>query len=230
MRGDRNSGHPRRRALHSRAMGLLAIIKRIFVGAPDAGPASDSLPATERAMPDASAVADALISLAEHLRRDGEERRSMLPLLERLPENLQSLPEIARQQARLGEAIGGALVQQKLRDQSIEEILRRIAEGVGNQTSTFGLVQQQLDLNHQAAQRVADGVTSLSQGVGELSTGQRRNADALQAIVDQAAQRDAAMQRLAERLQVWLVFCTAIAAGSLLACLLLAWALLRGTH
>jgi X-X-X-Leu-X-X-Gly heptad repeat protein len=208
-------------------MGLLAIMKRLFTGAP-AAPAQDVAP--ERTGPDAAAVANALLSIAEHLRRDAEERRSMLPLLERLPESLQTLPEIARQQARLGEAIGGALVQQKLRDQGIEEILRRIAEGVGHQTSTFGLVQQQLDLNHQAAQRVADGVTSLSQGVGELSTGQRRNADALQAIVEHADRRDAAMQRLTERLQVWLVFCTAIAAGSLLACLLLAWALLRGTH
>ena len=230
MRGDRNSGPLAFRPLHSPPMGVLATIKRLFVGAPDPAPVAQPEPEPQRPMPDATAVADALISIADHLRRDTEERRSMLPLLERLPENLQSLPEIARQQARLGEAIGGALVQQKLRDQSIEEILRRIAEGVGNQTSTFGLVQQQLDLNHQAAQRVADGVTSLSQGVGELSTGQRRNADALQAIVDHAAQRDAAMQQLAARLQVWLVFCTAIAAGSLLACLLLAWALLRGTH
>lgn len=207
-------------------MGLLAIMKRLFVGSPQ-GATTAGVDA-QHAGPDAAAVAAALLSIAEHLRRDAEERRTMMPVLERLPDSLQALPEIARQQARLGEAIGGALVQQKLRDQSIEEILRSIAEGVGQQTSTFGLVQQQLDLNHQAAQRVADGVTSLSQGVGELSTGQRRNADALQSIVDQAAQRDVAMQRLAERLQVWMVFSTAIAAGSLLACLTLAWALLRG--
>jgi len=177
---------------------------------------------------DAAAVADAFIAISEHLRQDDAERRNVIPLLEKLPESLQALPEIARQQARLGEAIGSALVQQRMRDQNIEETLRRIADGVGRQTDTFGLVQQQLDLNHQSAQRVADGVTSLSQGVGEMSTGQRRNADALQAILDHTRSHDQEMQRVQGRLHLWLVFATSIAAGSLIACLLLAWALLRG--
>ncbi|MFM7806354.1 MAG: hypothetical protein ACKPEA_00310 [Planctomycetota bacterium] len=206
-------------------MGLLAAFKRLFTF--NAG-ATRAVTASQRPAPDAGAVADALIAIADHLRRDAEERRSVLPLLERLPESLQSLPEIARQQARLGEAIGGALVQQRMRDQNIEETLRRIADGVGHQTDTFGLVQQQLDLNHQAAQRVADGVTSLASGVGELSTGQRRNADALTGMLEQVRSHDQAIDRLVSRMQVWLVFSTSIAAGSLIACLLLAWAILRG--
>jgi X-X-X-Leu-X-X-Gly heptad repeat protein len=206
-------------------MGLLAALKRFFTGR-DAS--AHALAAGQRPAPDAGAVADALIAIADHLRRDAEERRSVVPLLERLPESLQSLPEIARQQARLGEAIGGALVQQRMRDQTIEETLRRIAEGVGHQTDTFGLVQQQLDLNHQAAQRVAEGVTSLASGVGELSTGQRRNADALVGMLEQVRSHDQAIDRLVSRMQVWLVFATSIAAGSLIACLLLAWAVLRG--
>jgi hypothetical protein len=39
---------------------------------------------------------------------------------------------------------------------------------------------------------------------------------------------DQAIDRLVSRMQVWLVFATSIAAGSLIACLLLAWAVLRG--
>jgi hypothetical protein len=202
-------------------MSVLATVKRLFVG-----PWRSASRGTERPSPDASAVADALIAIATHLRTEDAERRSVVPLLERLPESLQSLPEIARQQARLGEAIGSALVQQRIRDQGIEEILRRIAEGVGQQTSTFGLVQQQLDLNHEAAQRVAEGVTSLSQGVGELSTGQRRNADALTQMLEQFRSHDMAIDRITARMQVWLVFATSIAAGTAIACLLLAWALL----
>jgi X-X-X-Leu-X-X-Gly heptad repeat protein len=203
-------------------MSVLATVKRLFLGpwrSPSALPGG-------RTVPDSAAVADALITIAGHLRTESEERRSVMPLLERLPESLQSLPEIARQQARLGEAIGSALVQQRMRDQSIEEILRRIAEGVGQQTSTFGLVQQQLDLNHEAARRVADGVTSLAEGVGELSTGQRRNAEALNQMLDQARAHDAAIDRVTARLQLWLVFATSVAAGATIACLLLAWALL----
>ena len=204
-------------------MSVLATVKRLFVG-----PWRSSAHAPSRPAPDAAAIADALVAIGAHLREQDAERRSVLPLLERLPENLQSLPEIARQQARLGEAIGSALVQQRIRDQGIEEILRRIAEGVGHQTSTFGLVQQQLDLNHEAAQRVADGVTSLSQGVGELSTGQRRNADALMQMLEQVRAHDAAIERVTARLQAWMLFATCIAAGSTLACLLLAWAMMSG--
>ena len=197
-------------------------MRRLFVGSPEVQEA-----APVRHTPDSSAVATALIAIADHLRHDATERLSVLPLLEKLPDSLQSLPEIARQQARLGEAIGSALVQQRLRDQSIEDTLRRIADGVGRQTDTFGLVQQQLDLNHQASQRVADGVTSLSQGIGDLSTGQRRNADALQGILEQTRSHDEAMERVQGRLHLWLVFATTIAAGSLIACLLLAWALVQ---
>jgi hypothetical protein len=75
---------------------------------------------------------------------------------------------------------------------------------------------------------VADGVTSLSQGVGELSTGQRRNADALMQMLEQVRAHDAAIERVTARLQAWMLFATCIAAGSTLACLLLAWAMMSG--
>jgi len=201
-------------------MTVLATMRRLFMGPPPA----ERVPAPKA--PEANAVATALLAMADHLRAEEADRRAILAVLERLPASLQSLPEMARQQARLGEALTTALVQQRSRDQTIEDMLRRIADGVGHQVDTFGLVQQQLDLNHQAAQRVADGVTSLSGGIGELATGQRRNADALQSILDQARQRDEALERIQGRLHLWLVVVTGIAAGSLLACLLLAWALI----
>ena len=201
-------------------MTVLATMRRLFLGPPPA----ERVPAPKP--PEPAAVAHALLAMAEHLRIEEADRRAILAVLERLPASLQSLPEMSRQQARLGEALTTALVQQRARDQTIEDMLRRIADGVGHQVDTFGLVQQQLDLNHQAAQRVADGVTSLSGGIGELATGQRRNADALQAILEHAGRREESMERLQARLHAWLLTVTGIAAGSLLACLLLAWALI----
>ncbi len=115
-----------------------------------------------RRVPDAAAVATAITELAERLHNDERERENIMPLLQRLPESLQALPEIARQQSRLGEAIATALVQSRQRDQSIESILERIAQGVGQQTDTFSLVQQQLDLNHQASQSIAEAVATLA--------------------------------------------------------------------
>jgi 3-methyladenine DNA glycosylase/8-oxoguanine DNA glycosylase len=206
-------------------MSVLATVRRLFTGTARTADGSASSPP-----PDPAAVARALLTLADHVRQDDTDRRAIVALLQRLPDSLQSLPDLTRQQARMGEAIAAALVEQRIRDQSIEEILQRIAEGVGRQTDTFGLVQQQLDLNHEAAARVADGVTSLSQGIGELATGQRRNADALQSILDQARQRDADTERIHGRLHLWLVFCTALSAGALVACLLLAWALLSRSN
>jgi X-X-X-Leu-X-X-Gly heptad repeat protein len=201
-------------------MTVLATMRRLFMGPPPV----ERTPAPKP--PEPAAVANALMAMADHLRAEEADRRAILAVLERLPASLQSLPEMARQQARLGEALTTALVQQRARDQTIEDMLRRIAEGVGHQVDTFGLVQQQLDLNHQAAQRVADGVTSLSGGIGELATGQRRNADALESILQQAREREEALERIQGRLHLWLLAATGVAGGSLLACLLLAWALM----
>ena len=180
-----------------------------------------------RRVPDAAAVATAITELAERLHNDERERENIMPLLQRLPESLQALPEIARQQSRLGEAIATALVQSRQRDQSIESILERIAQGVGQQTDTFSLVQQQLDLNHQASQRIAEAVATLAQGVGDLSSGQRRNSDALVGLLDRLRDRDESIGKIQGRLHLWLVFSTAGACGSMIACLLLAWAAIR---
>ena len=180
-----------------------------------------------RRVPDAAAVATAITELAERLHNDERERENIMPLLQRLPESLQALPEIARQQSRLGEAIATALVQSRQRDQSIESILERIAQGVGQQTDTFSLVQQHLDLNHQASQRIAEAVATLAQGVGDLSSGQRRNSDALVGLLDRLRDRDESIGKIQGRLHLWLVFSTAGACGSMIACLLLAWAAIR---
>jgi hypothetical protein len=177
--------------------------------------------------PDAATVATAITEIAQRLHDDDHDRQTIMPLLQRLPDSLQALPEIARQQARLGEAIATALVQSRQRDEAIEGILERIASGVAHQTDTFGLVQQQLDLNHQAAQRIAEAVATLSQGVGDLSSGQRRNSDALVGLLDRLRDRDEKIGKIQNRIHLWILFSTALACGSLIAVLLLAWALLR---
>jgi hypothetical protein len=191
------------------------------------GPREEPEQVQTRRVPDAAAVATAITELAERLHDDERERENIMPLLQRLPESLQALPEIARQQAKLGEAIATSLVQSRQRDQSIESILERIAQGVGQQTDTFGLVQQQLDLNHQASQRIAEAVATLAQGVGDLSSGQRRNSDSLVGLLDRMRDRDETVGKIQGRLHVWLVFSTAVACGSMIACLLLAWAAIR---
>lgn len=191
------------------------------------GPPEEPEPVHARRVPDAAAVATAITELAERLHEDEQDRQNIMPLLRQLPESLQALPEIARQQARLGEAIATALVQSRQRDESIESILQRIATGVSQQTDTFGLVQQQLDLNHQAAQRIAEAVATLSQGVGDLSSGQRRNSDALVGLLDRLRERDETVGKIQNRLHLWLLFSTAVACGSMIAVLLLAWAVIR---
>ncbi len=191
------------------------------------GPREEPEQVQTRRAPDAAAVATAITEIAARLHQDEHQRENIIPLLQRLPESLQALPEIARQQAKLGEAIATSLVQSRQRDQSIESILERIAQGVGQQTDTFGLVQQQLDLNHQASQRIAEAAATLAQGVGDLSSGQRRNSDALVGLLDRLRDRDEAIGKIQGKLHLWLVFCTALACGSMIACLLLAWAALR---
>ena len=87
----------------------------------------------------------------------------------------------------------------------------------------MSLVQQQLDLNHESAMKVADGVTTLASAVVQLQATTDRSSAALQGILEKTTERDANVQRLHTALQNWLLFVAIVSCMTLVGGVILAW-------
>ena len=148
-----------------------------------------------------------------------------------LPQSMGALPELVRQQTRLGDLVAQQLMLTRQRDDQVEKTLARITQGVEQQRDVMGLVQQQLDLNHESALKVADGVTTLAGAVVQLQETTDRSAQALQRLLDRTSERDAGVQRLHSTLQKWMLFIAILTCMTLVGAVFLAMIVLdaRGT-
>lgn len=130
-------------------------------------------------------VSELAEAIRTQLAAQDREREQIVSLLASLSEPLSALPRIASQQDRLGETLGQALVHAKQRDAAIDATLSRIVDGLTQQTEVAGLIQQQLDLNLQAANGVAEGTTRLTEAVTELASSSRQGTDLLSRLLEQ---------------------------------------------
>ncbi|MBM4111948.1 MAG: hypothetical protein FJ253_01030 [Phycisphaerae bacterium] len=165
-------------------------------------------------------------SLRAHLAMQENERTEVLRVLASLPEPLAALPRMAAQQDRLGETIGQALVHARQRDTNIDATLSRIVDGISQQTEVTGLIQQQLDLNLQAANGVAEGTTRLTEAVTELASSSRRGTQLLEALVEKATSLSESAAKERQAAHRWRFVVIALAATTVVLAVviaLLAW-------
>lgn len=168
-------------------MAVRHTLERWFVGEPGSDePASDSMPMLpSSAGMDLARLGEAADAIRSHLEAQAREHHEVLNVLASLSEPLASLPRIASQQDRLGETLGQALLHARQRDAGIDATLGRIADGLSQQTEVTGLIQQQLDLNLQAANGVAEGTTRLTEAVTELASSNQQGTEFLSRLVEQ---------------------------------------------
>jgi hypothetical protein len=94
----------------------------------------------------------------------------------------------------------------------------------------MSLVQQQLDLNHESAMKVADGVTTLANAVVHLQSTTDRSSAALQGLLERTTERDAGIQKLHTSLQNWMLFVSILGCMTLFGGVILAWIALEGRN
>jgi uncharacterized coiled-coil protein SlyX len=116
------------------------------------------------------------------------------------------------------------------RDDHVEKTLARITQGVEQQRDVMSLVQQQLDLNHESAMKVADGVTTLANAVVQLQSTTDRSSAALQGLLEKTTERDAGVQKLHTALQNWMLFVAIISCMTLVGGVILAWIALESAR
>lgn len=218
---------------------FLASLRRLFTG-PDepaaarrtAGGAIDRIDGSATPVP---ADSQEIVSMARDFRAflDLQEQRQqeLARVVAAIPQSMGALPELVRQQTRLGDLVAQQLMLTRQRDDQVEKTLARITQGVEQQRDVMGLVQQQLDLNHESALKVADGVTTLAGAVVQLQETTDRSAQSLQRLLDRTAERDAGVQRLHSTLQKWMLFIAILTCMTLVGAVFLTMIVLdaRGT-
>ena len=214
--------------------GFLASIRALFVGSDDAAPLARRTGGAvdaERALP-VPADSQEIVTMAREFRAfldlQDQRQQELARVVAALPQTMGALPELVRQQTRLADLVAQQLMHTRQRDDQVEKTLARITQGVEQQRDVMGLVQQQLDLNHESAMKVADGVTTLANAVVHLQATTDRSSSALQGLLERTADRDAGIQKLHTSLQNWMLFVSILGCMTLFGGVILAWIALEG--
>ena len=153
-----------------------------------------------------------------------------------LVESAQRLPEVARSLSSLGESqrelveLTRSLQESQKASNEIQQAMSdRLCESFDRQSETLGLVQRQLDANHQIAAQTAQNLTSISEGLTESMNASRRTAEAMSTLVGEMRSREARTAERFSRLQGWMLGCTIAAIGVIVAAVTLAWVVFSGS-
>lgn len=133
--------------------------------------------------------------------------------------------ESQRQLSSLLETIGDTTARSRQRDQAFERGMTHLAEDSARQVQILGLVQQQLDLNHEVSLRVADSIKETASALTTFATTSDRQAKAIELLATSTQARVKQADRLERALQFWMAV---IAVICLLALIYALWAASRG--
>ena len=159
-----------------------------------------------------------IMSLVERIggHLDGQTERTtrLLTLMERLPQALDALPEINRQNARLVESLHEHLVQSKRREETLNTLLDTITGTSSRQTDVLGLVQHHLDASSQATESLSGTLESLNTALAQISESSADSARILKTVTQTAERRESELFTTINRTQLWMIgavcFCGAI--------------------
>lgn len=216
--------------------GFLSTLRSLFLGRDDAPeavrrPQAGRIDATALPVP---ADSQEIVTMAREFRAfldlQDQRQQELARVVAQLPQSMGALPELVRQQTRLADLVAQQLMHTRQRDEQVEKALARITQGVEQQRDVMSLVQQQLDLNHESAMKVADGVTTLADAVVHLQATTDRSSAALQGLLERTTERDAGIQKLHTSLQNWMLFVSILGCMTLFGGVILAWIALEGRN
>lgn len=141
--------------------------------------------------------------VGDHLDAQAKRTEKLLTLMERMPQALDALPEINRQNARLLEAISEHLSQSKNRETALNDTLRSLGESSSQQTEVLGLLQRQFDISTQSAEKMTETLGNFSEALSNLAATNNRSTDVLSRIVDAADERESRMASMVSRSERW---------------------------
>ncbi len=141
--------------------------------------------------------------VGDHLDAQTKRTERLIDLMENLPQALDALPEINRQNSQLLEALNEHLSQSKKRESTLNDTLRSLGESSAQQTEVLGLLQQQFDASTRSAEQMTETLGNFSEALSNLAETNNRSTDILARIVDSADERDARMAALMSKSDRW---------------------------
>lgn len=166
--------------------------------------------------------------IGEHLDSQSERTERLLNVVDRLPQALDALPEINRQNARLLESLHDHFAQTQRREEMLGSAMSTISETSGRQTEVLGLVQQQLDSNRETASTLGTTLETLQHAIGNLAESNGRSAQVLARMSETAAERENELSTTIARTQRWMICAVFVCgAASVIAVAVAVFSLLR---
>ena len=165
------------------------------------------------------------LTFDERLVEHAQSQHQLTMAIGALVTNLEAMPRIAQQQAQVLDALTEGNARARQREHTLERGLAQLTEGSVQQTQVLGLVQQQLDLNHEVSLRVADSLRETASALTTFATTSDRQVRAIELLATSTQQRVKQADRLERALQFWM---GVVAVISLLALIYALWAASRG--
>ena len=194
--------------------------------APATGEVSDALTPVSDPGPgviDAFEVLGRVESAIESGRRIQDQA---LRSIEAIPRAVTELERVGSGQADLIEAVRELGTNQEQRAEAESAVLSRLADLLDRESALFGLVQQQLDANHQLAEETAKRLDQLGSSLHETARTNRATAEAMEALTSDLRAREQRSEERAGAMQGWIVTCVVACIAATVASIALAWAVL----
>lgn len=143
--------------------------------------------------------------IGEHLDAQTQRTEKLVELMERLPEAIDSLPELHRQNSRLLDVLNEHLAASRKRDETLGTTLGKLSESSDHQTEVLGLLQQQFDTSTRASEQMTKTLGSFSHALGNLSENNHRSTEILSGLVRSTEDRETQLIDILGRTQKWIV-------------------------
>jgi type I site-specific restriction endonuclease len=146
--------------------------------------------------------------------------------IEAIPRAVTELERVGSGQTDLIEAVRELGTNQERRAEAESAVLSRLADLLDRESALFGLVQQQLDANHQLAEETAKRLDQLGSSLHETARTNRATAEAMEALTSDLRTREQRSEERAGVMQGWIVTCVVACIAATVASIALAWAVL----
>ena len=186
----------------------------------------DDPPAAAPAEADSTTPSDEAHAALQRLEQPSEEAQAateaMAIAAEHLPKANNTLHSIEHRQHAIQELLRGLLETERNRAESDQEAAGKLHAVLKTHADTMGLVQQQLDLNHQVSSTTAERLQDLAQGLAESANGTRQTGKAVHALVNEIKQQNLLQEERMGILQGWIIACVIACIATVIAGITLA--------
>lgn len=159
--------------------------------------------------------------------RDAQDRA--LAALQAIPAANEHLARLSTRQDEVLATLKELAQSNSRRSEAEAAVLTRLSELLDRESALFGLVQQQLDANHQIVQHTAGRLEDLSSAVAEAARTNRATGEAMEAMIGELRDREHRAEERAGAMQGWIITCVVACVAATAAALALAWTVLERT-